>query len=109
MTTDKTKTLSSSTCVAPFRSQFGLYWRPGTGANAKRFLIHFQGGGFCTALDEPSLGTTSCAGRAVNDLGSSLKWPPTACGDMQPPGGFGVSYGGVLSDSATANPHVSAA
>ena len=56
-------------------------------------------------LDEPSLGTTSCATRANNALGSSALWPPTACGDTQP-SGFICSSGGILSDNPALNPHL---
>ena len=87
-------------------SPYGIYFRAAAnGANSNKFIIHFQGGGFCTALDIPSLGTTSCADRANTDLGSSLKWPPTACGKSGSGGSFGVSSGGILSDDPTINPY----
>ena len=83
-------------------SPYAIYFRPGAGAAAANFLLHFQGGGFCTALDVPSLGTTSCASRANNLLGSSLKWPATCCGASD--GGLPISSGGVLSDDPAINP-----
>ena len=63
--------------------------------------ICYTGGGFCTVLDEPFQGTTSCAGRANGDLGSSSGWPATATN-----GGKGVSTGGLLTDNKAQNPYM---
>ena len=47
----------------------GFYWRPGSGAGATKWRIHFRGGGWCFSL-------VDCAGRAKTDTGSNLFWAP---------------------------------
>ena len=85
-------------------SPAGIYWRAGSGAGATKLLIFFQGGGFCSVLDEamPSA-TDSCAARANSTLGSSLAWPPFACGSSATVG-FCCAYGGALSADPAQNP-----
>lgn len=46
------------------------YIKPGTGENATKFILFFEGGGWCTSLE-------SCLSRSRTDLGSSLDYPQT--------------------------------
>lgn len=45
-------------------SASGYYIEPGTGSGKEKWMVHFQGGGWCTSL-------TDCAARSKSDLGSS--------------------------------------
>lgn len=44
------------------------YYRAGFGDGARKWYVHFEGGGWCTTLEE-------CAGRAKEMLGSSKTYP----------------------------------
>lgn len=50
----------------------GYYFAPGSGADAGKWLIHLQGGGWCINLDD-------CLARSTTELGSSTSWPATGC------------------------------
>ena len=69
-------------------SQGGFYGAPGVGAGAANFLIHTQGGGWCTS-------DRDCAARSRSDLGSSKNWAATGCtggdSDAAPPTAAGGS------------------
>ena len=56
----------------------GYYIRPGVGADAKNFKIHFKGGGWC--FDDKS-----CLGRSKQWLGSSKQWGPVPAGTAGDP------------------------
>ena len=86
-------------------TQAGIYWRQGAGDGSKNVLIFFQGGAWCTELDDPAAGWFSCAQRATTELGSSAQWPPTAAGEHDQ-NNFCCSAGGILSDDAALNPHM---
>lgn len=45
-----------------------LYYRGGHGSGANKWYVHYEGGGWCTNLDE-------CLGRSRTVLGSSLTYP----------------------------------
>ena len=60
-------------------------YRRGTGANASRFIVFLEGGGWC-------FGAAECAGRAKSSIGTSDNFEN--CTDM----------GGVMSINATENP-----
>ena len=45
----------------------GYYVGPTSGNNQSRWIIHLQGGGWCTSLDD-------CAARAGTHYGSSRSW-----------------------------------
>lgn len=47
------------------------YLKPGSGVNASKWILFFEGGGWCTSLD-------SCYERAGTPLGSSLTYPEQA-------------------------------
>jgi len=70
----------------------GYYHRPGTADGAQKWIIHMQGGGYCTS-------EADCANRATSTLGSSKSWPnvlegsPLCCYD-----------GGFLSGDPNINP-----
>lgn len=68
-----------------------FYYRPGVGAGANKWLLHLQGGGWCTS-------TGDCAARANSSLGSSASWPRTG-----PPTADGGAAG-FLSADADVNP-----
>ena len=57
----------------------------GTGSGVDKWIVHFEGGGWC--FDE-----AECAERSKTGLGSSKTWPKTA------------SYGGLLSANKEINP-----
>lgn len=54
-------------------SPAAYYVRPGVGENATKFVIFWEGGGWCVSLED-------CAGRALTALGSSVNYPPTTNG-----------------------------
>lgn len=54
----------------------GYYWRPGKGTNASKFLLVFQGGGWCKGVGRAGA-TAACADRATGTLGSSKHWSLT--------------------------------
>lgn len=67
----------------------GYWMERGMGANATRWILHAQGGGWCWNEDE-------CAKRALSDLGSSKNWRHTT-----------TCYGscdGILSRNCSINP-----
>ena len=75
-------------------SPYKYYWRQGIGADAKKFLLAFRGGGWCTAegcapappgYDINSTTICSCVSRAHSDLGSSKGWADPL-GDWDPHG-----------------------
>jgi hypothetical protein len=81
-------------------SQGGFYFSPGVGDAAKNFVIHTQGGGWCTSDGD-------CAGRAKSALGSSAGW---ARGTVDcPNSGAPVCYAdggssGMIANASAANP-----
>ncbi|EDQ86486.1 uncharacterized protein MONBRDRAFT_38375 [Monosiga brevicollis MX1] len=52
----------------------GYYWRAGSAANATKFLLVFNGGGWCYSLED-------CAARAKTNLGTSTLFETTIQGD----------------------------
>ena len=54
----------------------GYYWREGTGLNKSKFLLVFQGGGWCRGVGKAGA-TAACADRATGTLGSSTHWSKT--------------------------------
>lgn len=64
----------------------GYYWSNGTGANASRWILHFEGGGWC-------VNETDCLARAGSDLGSSLTWAREI-----------PAYAGMMSGDPAINP-----
>ena len=76
----------------------GYYISAGVGANASNWLIHTQGGGWCTSNGD-------CAGRAKSPLGSSSSWAASGCPNSNAP----VCYAdggdsGMLSNISALNP-----
>lgn len=63
----------------------GYYISQGTGSGANKWLLFFQGGGWCYSEDD-------CWGRSKTALGSSSSWGPT------------TNIGGLASDDCTRNP-----
>ncbi len=51
-------------------SPFGYYYKQASAANATKFLIELQGGGWCYGLAD-------CYARSLTTLGSSKEWPTT--------------------------------
>jgi len=51
-------------------SPAAYYFRAGSGSGANKWLLNFQGGGWCNSL-------TDCLGRSKTVLGSSLAYPAT--------------------------------
>ena len=64
---------------------YGVYFSPGSGSGANKWVIYFQGGGWC--YDE-----MDCWGRSNGNLGSSKGWGPT------------MSAGGLVSTNNETNP-----
>eukprot|EP00041_Stephanoeca_diplocostata_P013253 m.232158 g.232158 ORF g.232158 m.232158 type:complete len:525 (-) comp19271_c0_seq1:222-1796(-) len=62
--------------------------RAGVGANASRFILFLEGGGWCFSVAE-------CAGRRQGSLGSSKSYAN---------GGMSADVGGVMSINSTINP-----
>ena len=81
----------------------GYYFSPGFGNGTSSWIIHTQGGGWCTSDGD-------CAGRAKSPLGSSAGWASTGCDastDKLAPvcyadGGFS----GMISNSSSVNPQL---
>lgn len=67
-------------------TQAGVYFQPGFGADANKWMFYFQGGGWCYSVAD-------CVGRSKTSLGSSSGWAPTG------------SMGGMLSDNNVSNPY----
>ena len=67
------------------------YYRPGVGAGQNKWILHMQGGGWCTS-------TGDCSSRANSSLGSSTSWPRT--GAPTADGGDA----GILSPDPAVNP-----
>lgn len=67
-------------------TQGGVYFQPGFGADANKWMIYFQGGGWCYS-------EADCVGRSKTNLGSSKNWAPTG------------SMGGMLSSNNVSNPY----
>lgn len=67
-------------------TQAGIYFQPGFGPDANKFMFYFQGGGWCYSLAD-------CVGRSKGNLGSSTNWAATG------------SMGGMLSMDQTTNPY----
>lgn len=63
----------------------GYYFAPGSGSGANKWIIFFQGGGWCYSEDD-------CWGRSKTALGSSKFWGPT------------MDMGGITSDDCNNNP-----
>jgi O-palmitoleoyl-L-serine hydrolase len=78
-------------------SPSGYYYREGVGSNANKFVVFFQGGGYCT---DPEM----CYQRSLTNLGTSTLWPAETCGDIDPGNGFCCSTGGILSADPVLNP-----
>jgi hypothetical protein len=71
----------------------GYYWRPGTGADANKFLLVFNGGGWCVG-GTTEAGKQACADRATGKLGSSKSWSPSLHEDVH----------GMTNTNCTINP-----
>ena len=71
-------------------SPAGFYSRIGTDGG-KTIMIHLEGGGWCTSLDD-------CLARANTDIGSSKNWQKFGCPSMD--GGAN----GQFSNNCTINP-----
>lgn len=69
----------------------GFYLRPGIGADANKFLIENEGGGWCTSTED-------CYQRSLTAIGSSRTWPPSGCPGMD--GGAN----GMFSSDCSINP-----
>ncbi len=83
-------------------SQPGFYFARGSGAGASQWIIHTQGGGWCTSDAE-------CASRAGSPLGSSASWGAGgncsgAAGQTSPVCYADGGANGMLSGSAAENP-----
>jgi hypothetical protein len=79
-------------------SAYKYYWRKGADSDAARFLLAFQGGGWCNGAAGTNVTATTvaaCAARAHGVLGSSKQWP-AILGDWDPHG--------ATSTNCTANP-----
>lgn len=63
----------------------GYYYAPGSGAGASKWVLFFQGGGWC-------YNEYDCWGRSKTALGSSKSWGPT------------MDIGGIMSDDCNSNP-----
>ena len=63
----------------------GYYISRGTGSGAMKYILHFEGGGWCPTLED-------CFKRSRGKLGSSLHWPET------------LELDGKFSDDDTVNP-----
>jgi len=50
-------------------SPAAYYFHPGSGDGAKKWFLHYQGGGYCVSLAD-------CYGRSTGGLGSSKSYPP---------------------------------
>lgn len=86
-----------------------LYFMPGSnGHDLSTFVLHIQGGGWCTSLQD-------CADRAAfpvyagqPSIGSTTKWGPGPCtapyANATPPCVADGGSGGILSNNATVNP-----
>ena len=91
----------SSSALCLDGSPYKYYWRGGLGDDAKKFLLAFQGGGWCTGIalhqgyDINATTIKACASRALGKLGSSKNWAPVL-GDWDPHG--------MTSTNCTANP-----
>ena len=68
----------------------GYYWRAGVGADAAKFLVIIDCGGWCYGAD-PAI---ACAGRANTTLGSSKAWSQWKTADKH----------GVTTPNCTINP-----
>lgn len=89
----------------------GFYWNAGSGDGASKWIVHTQGGGWCTSAED-------CRSRAdgVNpfgpqlpSLGGSGRWPAVAqCPQdtAAPVCSTDGGAGGMMSNNATANPQL---
>ena len=82
-------------------TQPGFYFSPGSGSGVANWVIHTQGGGWCTSDND-------CAGRAKSALGSSSSWSSTGC-DASTRNSAPVCYAdggfsGMISNSSATNP-----
>lgn len=71
-----------------------LYFRAGSGTGTSSWLIHHEGGGWCTSLSD-------CIARATTPLGSSHSYRPSM---YLPDPRHGVTAGGYFSVDPTENP-----
>ena len=78
-------------------SPAGYYWREGVGADASKVMVHLQGGGWVTSLED-------AAYRARTDLGSSLGWPRSSPGGVVGPVRKDGGEAGMISPSTSVNP-----
>lgn len=79
-------------------TQGGFYIAAGTGANASRWMVHTQGGGWCTS-------DADCLGRSKTPLGSSSGWAATGCpSGTAPPCYADGGSNGMLSNHSGVNP-----
>ena len=53
-----------------------IYWKEGTEKN--KFILYFEGGGWCGSADGSEAALKDCHGRSKTDLGSSKKYPDSA-------------------------------
>jgi hypothetical protein len=68
-----TEAAAGSGAVCLDGSPGGYYFRQGQGTDASRFLLVFNGGGWCVG-STPEEGKKDCAERATGKLGSSKSW-----------------------------------
>jgi hypothetical protein len=84
-------------------TQPGYYFAPGFGNGSTSWLIHTQGGGWCTS-------DADCAGRARSALGSSATWGASGCdaatGKTSPVCYADGGFNGMLSNSSAINPQL---
>lgn len=71
----------------------GYYWREGKGADRDKFLLVFNGGGWCVG-NSTANGKLNCASRATGKLGSSKGWSKSLHEDAH----------GMTNSNCTVNP-----
>jgi hypothetical protein len=75
----------SSGAVCLDGSAPGYYIRQGKNADADKYIVHLEGGGWCTSVAD-------CYSRSQSVLGSSSQWPAS------------YTFDGILSDDPSVNP-----
>lgn len=84
------KLLANSDAKCLDGSPGAYYVSEGSGVNRTKFVLYFEGGGWCGSKDLPST-IESCYQRSLGTLGSSKTYPQT------------INGGGMLSGNASAN------
>ncbi|GJP40321.1 hypothetical protein CLOM_g24599 [Closterium sp. NIES-68] len=91
-------TVPSARAMCLDGSPAGYYFRTGTGTGAKKWLIYFHGGGWCTTAAD-------CQQRAKSFRGSSRFWPkPTDGNFTKMMNEYHTQFTGILSADAKVNP-----